>query len=156
MRNNYMIIYIDEWKKKRQEINRIINQNNNQNNNQKINQKINQIIINYPLNKCYTAESLEKYFGNIATQSEIVIYSKFVNYDKTEYKTPIIYTRKCCADCKKILYVKKGEGILVCNKCESAREDLLCRISKLKMWDSKPSITPYKLYYNDKKRHKNL
>lgn len=49
MRNNYMIIYIDEWKKKRQEINRINNQNNNQ--------KINQIIINYPLNKCYTAES---------------------------------------------------------------------------------------------------
>ena len=26
MRNNYMIIYIDEWKKKRQEINQIINQ----------------------------------------------------------------------------------------------------------------------------------
>lgn len=44
-----MIIYIDKWKKKRQEINRIINQNNNQNNDQ--------IIINYPLNKCYTAES---------------------------------------------------------------------------------------------------
>lgn len=29
MRNNYMIIYIDEWKKKRQEINQIINQNQN-------------------------------------------------------------------------------------------------------------------------------
>lgn len=84
-----------------------------------------------------------------AGDSDIVLRLK----SSTDYNPPVIFTKKYCECCRRgTFYIKKGNGITVCPKCQALRNTIVKNIKESKSFERYfelfDKFESYQFYYN--------